>query len=253
MSHGGFRLDPRALFSPFTSTPGGFLGEVNPLSKLTVVVSSTILSAFISDLTLLIVMGVIFTALIALSGSLRLAAPFLSFILLFWLASVAIIMVLSGDPFHAPGFLSLFFARFFIISGAGLFFAFTTEPQKLAESLRSIRIPGEIVFTLTVALRYIPALAVEASSIWDSLKLRASLSGRSIIRRPSLLYRGFIIPLIIRTVKISDEVAIAAETRGFNPAVGSGGGVGLTWRDPTFLACFMVLFASLMILDWVVI
>ena len=242
-------MDFKAVFSPFTSSPEGFLGEVNPLSKLTVVVSATILSAFISELTPLIIMGVIFTALIARSGSLRLAAPFLSLILILWLASVALIMVLSGDPSYALGFLSLFFARFFIISCAGLFFAFTTEPQKLAESLRSIRIPGEIVFTLTVALRYIPALAVEASSIWDSLKLRANISGSSIIRRPSLLYRGLIIPLIIRTVKISDEIAIAAETRGFNPAGGSGGGVSLSGRDVTFLVCFMVLFASLIIMD----
>jgi len=155
MSHGGLSLDLKAVFSPFTSTPEGFLVEVNPLSKLTVVVSATLLSAFISDLTLLIIMGVIFTALIAHSGSLRFAAPFLSFIILFWLVSLAIIMVLSGNP-HTMGFLSLFFARFFIISAAGLSFAFTTEPQKLAESLRSVRIPGEIVFTLTVALRYIP-------------------------------------------------------------------------------------------------
>ena len=245
-------MDLKAVFSPFTSTPEGFLVEVNPLSKLTVVVSATLLSTFISDLTLLIIMGVIFTALIAHSGSLRFAAPFLSFIILFWLVSLAIIMVLSGNP-HTMGFLSLFFARFFIISAAGLSFAFTTEPQKLAESLRSVRIPGEIVFTLTVALRYIPALAVEASSIWDSLKLRTSLSGSSIIRRPSLLYRGLIIPMIIRTVKISDEVAIAAETRSFNPREGPGGSLRFRGRDITFLAFFTVLFASLVIMDGAVV
>ncbi|MFB2623901.1 MULTISPECIES: energy-coupling factor transporter transmembrane protein EcfT [Methanothermobacter] len=238
-------MDLNRVFSPFTTTETGFFGEINPLSKVLVVLLAAAFSVLISRLWILVLLGAIFTGLLASSGSLRAAAPFLSFIALFWVLSVVAVFLTSGDMEYALGFLGPFFARFFILVAAGLFFAFTTSPRSLAEALRSLHVPGEIVFTLTVALRYIPALAVEASSIWDSLKLRLNASGLSVARRPSLIYRGLIIPLIIRVVKISDEVAVAAETRAFDPSRVAGGKMAFSYRDAVFLLVSGAIFTLL--------
>ena len=36
--------------------------------------------------------------------------------------------------------------------------------------------------------------------------------------RPSNLYRAFLIPLVMRTINLSDTLALSVETRGFDPA-----------------------------------
>ncbi|BAW31171.1 MAG TPA: energy-coupling factor transporter transmembrane component T [Methanothermobacter sp.] len=244
-------MDFNKIFSPFIWTnKGGIFEDISPIAKILVIIGATILSVIISNIWLLIIMGIVFLILISYSGTLRAASPFLSFIVFFWFLSIVIIIAIYRDLEYALGFLSQFFARFFIISAAGLFFAFTTSPIKLAKSLESLKIPGEIIFTLTVALRYIPTLAFETAAIWDSLKLRVNLPRIEILKKPSLLYRGLIIPLIIRVVKISDEVAIAAESKGFDPGKKLVKSLQFEYRDFTFVFILLGFFTTLKIIEY---
>ena len=135
---------------------------------------------------------------------------------MFWVLAIVITTLITGDITYSIEYFSPFFARFFILIAAGFLFAFTTPPQKLAQSLQKLKFPPSIIFTLTITLRYIPTLAREAESIVNALKLRGiRIKGMDLIKKPSYFYRGLIIPLIIRTIKMADEVAIAAESRGF--------------------------------------
>lgn len=241
-------MDFESLFSPFTAGGGGFFRDINPVAKLMAVVGATALSVMVSDLMLLITMGLIFLVFIVLSGALRASIPFLSLIVFFWLVSVMLASFTGGGIGYAMG-LSQFFARFFIISGAGIFFAFTTSPLQLASAMESLKIPGEIIFTLTVTLRYIPVLALETAAICDSLKLRVNLSGFRMLFSPSILYRGLIVPLIIRAVKISDEVAVAAESRGFDPGRRHNTPMEFNGRDLAFMALFALFLSSIKLIE----
>lgn len=154
--------------------------------------------------------------LMAISRILKSVFKFMIFFLIFWVLAIVITTIITGDIAYSVEYFSPFFARFFILITAGFLFAFTTPPQKLAQSLQKLKFPPSIIFTLTITLRYIPALAREAESIVNALRLRGiKISGTDLIKNPIYFYRGLIIPLIIRTIKMADEVAIAAESRGF--------------------------------------
>jgi energy-coupling factor transport system permease protein len=189
---------------------------LDPRTKLVLLIAVTVLCAFIENIILLIAMGVCLFALMALSKILKSVFKFMIFFIIFWATAIIITTVITRDLAYSVGYFSPFFARFFIILSAGFLFAFTTPPSKLAQSLQKLKFPPSIIFTFTITLRYIPTLAREAESIINALKLRGiKIKGMDLIKRPSYFYRGIIIPLIIRTIKISDEVAIAAESRGF--------------------------------------
>ncbi|MEM4525337.1 MAG: energy-coupling factor transporter transmembrane component T [Methanothermobacter sp.] len=248
---GGIILDLNKVFSPFTWTnKSGIFEDISPIAKIIVIIGTTILSVMISNIWLLILIGIVFLLFIACSRTLKAALPFLSFIILFWILSIGIIVAIYKDLEYGLGFLSQFFARFFIISAVGLFFALTTSPIKFAKSLKSLKIPGEIIFTLTIALRYIPTLAFETAAIWDSLKLRVNLPKTGIIRKPYLIYRGLIIPLIIRVVKISDEVAIAAESKGFDPSRTPRETLQFNYRDFIFVIILLGFFTILKMIEY---
>ncbi len=241
-------MDFGNIFSPFTAESKGFFGDINPAVKLMAVAGATALSVTVSDVQLLITMGLLFLVLLILSGALRASLPFLSIIVFFWILSAILACLTGGGIGYAMG-LSQFFARFFIIAGAGLFFAFTTSPLQLASALESLRIPGEVIFTLTVALRYIPVLALETAAIWDSLKLRVNLSGFRMLLKPSIIYRGLIVPLIIRAVKISDEVAVAAESRGFDPGKRQNTPLQFKGRDLAFITLLAFFLSSIKLIE----
>lgn len=189
---------------------------MDPRTKLVFLIAITVLCAFIENIILLLAIGGGLLVLMALSKILKSVSKFMLFFIIFWVVAIIITTIITKDIAYSVGYFSPFFARFFIIISAGFLFAFTTTPHKLAQSLQKLKFPPSIIFTLTITLRYIPTLAREAESIINALKLRGiKIKGLDLIKRPLYIYRGIIIPLIIRTIKISDEVAISAETRGF--------------------------------------
>lgn len=159
-------------------------------------------------------MGIL--SLMIYSKILKRVSTFLGLFILFAVTAITITAFITADWRYALDYFSPFLARFFIIISAGLLFAFTTPPHSFAQSLQQMKFPTAVTFTMGITLRYIPTLAGEAESIFQSLKLRGiKFSKWEVIKNPSYFYRGIIIPLIIRTIKISDEIAIAAESRGF--------------------------------------
>ncbi|QUH22459.1 energy-coupling factor transporter transmembrane protein EcfT [Methanobacterium alkalithermotolerans] len=190
--------------------------RLDPRTKLILVVAITLMCTIINNIFLLLSIGAGLIILLTFSKTLKRVSALLGFFLIFAAAAISLTAIITRDINYALEYFSPFLARFFIIICAGLLFAFTTPPQRFAQSLQQMRIPTSITFTLGITLRYIPTLAREAESIFQSLKLRGiHLSKWDYIRRPSMIYRGIIIPLIIRSIKLSDEIAIAAESRAF--------------------------------------
>ncbi|MDP3065583.1 MAG: energy-coupling factor transporter transmembrane component T [Methanobacteriaceae archaeon] len=213
-----------SLFSPFTvdhQEEDSFIYRLDPRTKLGLLVGVTILSVYMNNLIWLLGLELVLISLTIISGTLRNMARFLFLFFLFGALAVGLLALITGNLNYSLESFSPFFARFGIMITAGLLFAFTTSPNNLARALEKMYFPPPLSFTLTITLRYIPTLAREAESIRNALKLRGiSLSAWDILRKPSYFYRGMIIPLLIRTLKLSDEIAIAAESRGFNGGEG---------------------------------
>lgn len=82
-------------------------------------------------------------------------------------------------------------------------------------ALERAHLPKEVTVSLAVALRYIPTIGKEASSIRDALRIRGlELTGMSALRRPLAALEHLMVPLLMRCLKVADELSLSAVNRG---------------------------------------
>ena len=83
------------------------------------------------------------------------------------------------------------------------------------EVLSSMRIPKIAGISAVILFRFFPTIRYELTAIRNSLKFRGvGVHPASILLHPYRNFKLTLIPLLIRTVKISEEMAAAAMVRG---------------------------------------
>jgi energy-coupling factor transporter transmembrane protein EcfT len=96
-----------------------------------------------------------------------------------------------------------------LIATRGL--AASTSPGELAGLLERAGVRG-LGFTLGVAANLLPALEQSSWHTWDTLRMRGGLR-----RRRRLALRSATLTVMSSALRRADEIAIAAEVRGFGP------------------------------------
>ncbi len=79
------------------------------------------------------------------------------------------------------------------------------------KNLRQLNIPKAVTLGMLITLNFIPLFRKEMGHIYDAMKTRGVVS----VWNPKVLYRAFLIPLIIRIINISETLSLSVETRGF--------------------------------------
>ena len=101
-----------------------------------------------------------------------------------------------------------------MISAFSLFFL-TVDPNDLALSLISMKVPYEFAFSFSLAFRFVPTIAIEAQNIIDSQQSRGyEMQKKGIISQIRNLF-PLLVPLIIGSIKRAFNVAEALESRAF--------------------------------------
>jgi energy-coupling factor transport system permease protein len=117
-------------------------------------------------------------------------------------------------------FLSLSFAiamiiRILIMVSAFSIFFLTVDPNDLALSLISMRLPYEFAFSFSLAFRFVPTIAFEAQNILDAQQSRGyEMQKKGLINQIKNLF-PLLIPLIICSIRRAFNVAEALESRAF--------------------------------------
>lgn len=119
-----------------------------------------------------------------------------------------------------------------IIPGLGL------PPIYLVRNFSSLKLPRILTLGMMITLNFFPLLGGEVRQVREAMQTR----GASSFFSPQILYRAFLIPLIMRLVNISDTLALSVETRGF-----STDAEGCTIYKPVALRAVDVLFLLLVI------
>lgn len=89
--------------------------------------------------------------------------------------------------------------------------------SELMSSLQKLKIPKPIIVMICIMIRFFPVLSKESVAIRNGMKARGIFSGwQDYVKHPFLAYECFIVPLIIRCIKLSDELGATAELRGLN-------------------------------------
>ncbi|MEJ8304502.1 energy-coupling factor transporter transmembrane component T [Saccharibacillus sacchari] len=86
---------------------------------------------------------------------------------------------------------------------------------RLIASLQRLHLPKGLLVALAVALRFLPMLRLEYESVQTSARLRGlSASKLKNWKNPLKMFEYRIVPLLMRSLKIADELAASASVRG---------------------------------------
>ena len=212
------------------------------------------------------------SALLIFTGALLLAKSMFGIV---FLAAVYLLLICFGYgktclkilPFLVI-YLAVFSLIFYFASSKNLTFAIQMDvrlagvvigfipgislpPVNLVRNLNQLKFPKLLTLGMLITLTFIPVLSGEIKQIHNAMKTRGAVN----LFKPEVIYRSFLIPLMVRIVNISDTLTLSVETRGFmaedvKPSVYKT--VELKRRDVVFAVLFMMIFTASLISSLVV-
>ena len=128
----------------------------------------------------------------------------------------------------------------------------SVPPALLIRCLNQLKMPRVLTLGMLVSVRFVPIVYGEISQIRAAMRTRGVDTRLNSIAwyRPSNLYRAFLIPLVMRSINISDTLSLSIETRGFDPQVREATvyhPVRFTLRDGVFTFLIALLCAGILI------
>lgn len=96
----------------------------------------------------------------------------------------------------------------------------TTGASHVIAAMQNMRSPKGFTIAIAVTFRFVPTVRYEFRHIKNTMKLRGvGLSWRRILCHPLQTLEYSIVPLLMRSIKISDDLAASALTRGLGRPV----------------------------------
>ena len=244
-------------------TIGKYSGTASPLERLdprTKMAGVFMLTAAAVSVKNIYASGLLwaFLAAVVIAGRL----PFLTLLkglkpFAWMLAATFLLGIFYGGFRVSPGsvYLSAFITlRLVFIILAASVLTLTTSVAKLSRAiewvlspLRRINVPShKIAFMVTMAIRFIPEICLEADRIACAQKFRgAGFSGRGL--RPRV--RGavsFFFPLLAGSLRRSGEINEALVSRGYDPGLPRSSYYVLKWSPADTAALMLVLWAGIL-------
>jgi energy-coupling factor transport system permease protein len=110
-------------------------------------------------------------------------------------------------------------------------FLFWTSAQEITLLLRKARLPFRYAFTAGMAVRFLPLLRQDLQSIYESQLSRGLRLDSFFMKIKGL--PPIMIPLILKTLRRADAVALSMELKGFGrrPEVTQMAELKMGWRD----------------------
>ena len=113
--------------------------------------------------------------------------------------------------------LSYMAQKFVVLALLGVSLSKLASMQDLLAALQSMGAPQVVLIPCTVILRFFPTIRRDASHLMESLRSRRVHAGGGFaFRHPALTCELLIVPLLMRSVRISDELAASALARGLD-------------------------------------
>ncbi|WP_084522288.1 energy-coupling factor transporter transmembrane component T family protein [Atopobium fossor] len=111
--------------------------------------------------------------------------------------------------------LSYIAQKFVVLALLGVSLSMAASMQSLLTALQVMGAPQSILIPCMVILRFFPTIRKDASQLIESLKTRRVLEGRGyMLSHPILVCEFLIVPLLMRSMRVSDELAASALARG---------------------------------------
>ena len=187
-----------------------FLHNLDPRAKLFLAIAYTIAALLFNQI---IPLFLIFLSLIPLVVIGKIFRQWIKSIR--GLSFLVIFIIILNTLFISLSFAVAMILRIFIMISAFSIFFLTVDPNSLALSLISMKVPYEFAFSFSLAFRFVPTIAKEAQNIMDAQQSRGyEMQEKGLINQIKNLF-PLLIPLIICSIRRAFNVAEALESRAF--------------------------------------
>jgi len=131
-------------------------------------------------------------------------------------AGLEILLILLKDAQHVGNLpLLLVYARRLVVAVIMAYPVAKAPTGKLIASLDRLRVPRTATISLAVLFRFMPTVSIEYSAIRSAQRYREiGTSWKDFIVKPYKIFEYTLVPLLIRTTKVADELTASAEVRG---------------------------------------
>ena len=93
----------------------------------------------------------------------------------------------------------------------------TTTVSEFIAAFRKIHLPDTFIIPVSVMFRFIPTVTKQWHSIRNAMRFRGiGVSAKTLVRKPLLTLEYMLVPLLMSTAIISDELAAASLSRGLD-------------------------------------
>ncbi len=211
----------RALSKPEAQTPRG--PGLSPEIRLLLALSGSIACLILRDnwaLGLMLTVSFIYLVKEAKLKTVLLAYTLIACLTGLGLSCLALLVQLYPPLGRGAEFMSIQapFLRLAVTVNLLVPLAAHSSMTGLTMALNRIRLPGVIRLPLLVALRFIPVFFNDLRQIREAVKIR--FRGRACVFfwlcRPALWARVMFLPLLVRLIKSTDDLALAAELKGLS-------------------------------------
>ncbi|WP_313758379.1 energy-coupling factor transporter transmembrane component T [Tissierella sp.] len=114
--------------------------------------------------------------------------------------------------------------------------------SEFVNALEKIKLPRSITITLAVTLRFMPTIGQEMSTIKESMKTRnIPLNLWNVLKSPIMMMEFVMVPLMMRFVRVAEELAAAAVVRGIERPGQRGSMFEIKLRLQDFIYLFVVI------------
>ncbi|MFX0057037.1 MAG: energy-coupling factor transporter transmembrane component T family protein [Candidatus Hodarchaeota archaeon] len=187
-----------------------FLHNLDPRAKLLFAIIYTINALLFTEIIPLLLL---FLSLIPVILSGRLFKMWIKSIR--GLSFLYLLVIILNTLFLSLDFAIAMVLRISIMVSAFSIFFLTVDPNDLALSLISMKLPYEFAFSFSLAFRFVPTIAIEAQNIIDAQQSRGyEMQKKGLINQIRNLF-PLLVPLIVSSIKRAFNVAEALESRAF--------------------------------------
>lgn len=209
-----FKIEAQDLFG---KERGKGLRDIDPRMKLAISLSFSLTLFFTAQGTTILFSVLIAFAILLLSGKGKTSVKYLT---VYAGCSLAVFLA----PFTGWQGLSVLFSififtlmKFIPVAMLGSWLISTVRISELIAALEQMLLPATVVIPLAVFFRFLPTVKEEFNYIRDTMKMRnIDLSVRGLLFYPARTMEYILVPLLLRSVKVSDELSAAALARGLD-------------------------------------
>lgn len=190
---------------------------IDPRIKLTLLPIIGFVSFFISDTILLFVILSFSFLLYIYSGIYKKAFYFLAFFSLLLGLEYGMVKISDYDLVFALYMMIFFLSRMTLIAMFGAYITRTTKISEMIEALNRMKVPRSISIPFSVLLRFAPTMGYELKALRENMRIRGVIKNKFFVLRNPIKYAAYtLVPLLMRMIKVSDELSASALIRGLD-------------------------------------